>query len=326
MSATPPAAVSARVSAVGADMTAGVSASARPTTGVDASTRGASPLRARRSVRHRLVNLPAYVALSVLSLVSLFPFWWMLTTSLKEPARIFVFPPQFLPSPIRWDNYADVLRTQPFHLYYWNSLYIAVLVTVGTCALASLAGYGFARLQFPLRNALFVLLLSALMVPVEVTAVPNFILMRTLGLVNTHIPLILPPVLGAGGVFGVFLMRQFFLSIPVELEEAAKIDGLTPFGTFWRIVLPLAQAPLATLAIFTFLASWNEFFDPLIYLNSKPLYTLPLALALYTDEAGTAWHLLMAASVLATLPLILIFFVAQRRFIEGIALTGLKGT
>lgn len=299
---------------------------------MSASAPAAIPVRARRMMRRDdparrvLGGALTYGTLSLLALVSLFPFWWMLTTSLKEPARIFVFPPQLWPSPIRWENYADVLRTQPFHVYYWNSLYIATLVTLGTCCLASLAGYGFARLRFPFRNALFVLLLSALMVPVEVTAVPNFILMRTFGLVNTHVPLILPPVLGASGVFGVFLMRQFFLTVPVELEEAAKLDGLTPFGTFWRIVLPLANAPLATLAIFTFLASWNEFFDPLIYLNSKPLYTLPLALALYTDEAGTAWHLLMAASVLATLPLIVIFFVAQRRFIEGIALTGLKGS
>lgn len=279
--------------------------------------------RARRGVTWGLIA--TYGLLGVLAVVALFPFWWMLSTSLKEPARIFVFPPQLWPSPVRWENYLDVLRTQPFHLYYWNSLYIAALVTLGTCALASLAGYGFARLNFPFRNVLFLLLLSALMVPVEVTAVPMFVLMRTFGLVNTHVPLIVPPILGAASVFGVFLMRQFFLTIPLELEEAAKIDGLSPFGTFRSIILPLAQAPLATLAIFTFLASWNEFFDPLIYLNSKQLYTLPLALALYTDEAGTAWHLLMAASVLATLPLVALFFIAQRRFIEGIALTGLKG-
>jgi multiple sugar transport system permease protein len=275
--------------------------------------------------RPGLRQLGVYAVLVILAVPALFPFWWMLTTSLKEPSQIFVFPPQLVPAPVRWANYLDVLRTQPFHLYYWNSLYIATTVTLGTCMLASLAGYGFARLRFPLRNALFVLLLSALMVPVEVTAVPMFMLMKTLGLVNTHVPLIVPPILGAGSVFGVFLMRQFFLTLPVELEEAAKLDGLSPFATFWRIILPLAQAPLATLAIFTFLASWNEFFDPLIYLNSKPLYTLPLALALYTDEAGTAWHLLMAASVLATLPLVLVFFVAQKRFIEGIAMTGLKG-
>lgn len=297
-----------------------------PAVSVAITVRGGRVTPRARSARRVLGRALAYGTLALLALVSLFPFWWMLTTSLKEPARIFVFPPQLWPSPIRWENFADVLRTQPFLLYYWNSLYIATLVTLGTCCLASLAGYGFARLRFPFRNGLFVVLLSALMVPVEVTAVPLFILMRTLGLVNTHVPLILPPVLGAGGVFGVFLMRQFFLTIPGEIEEAARIDGLSPFGIFWRIVLPLAQAPLATLAIFTFLASWNEFFDPLIYLNSKPLYTLPLALALYTDEAGTAWHLLMAASVLATLPLIGLFFMAQRRFIEGIALTGLKGS
>lgn len=283
----------------------------------------ASSKREGRALTWGLIG--TYWLLGVLAVVTLFPFWWMLTTSLKEPSRIFVFPPQLWPSPVRWENYLDVLRTQPFHLYYWNSLYIAALVTLGTCALASLAGYGFARLNFPFRNVLFLLLLSALMVPVEVTAVPMFVLMRTFGLVNTHVPLIVPPILGAASVFGVFLMRQFFLTIPIELEEAAKIDGLSPFGTFRSIILPLAQAPLATLAIFTFLASWNEFFDPLIYLNSKQLYTLPLALALYTDEAGTAWHLLMAASVLATLPLVALFFVAQRRFIEGIALTGLKG-
>jgi multiple sugar transport system permease protein len=290
---------------------------------------GPSVRAASRTSRRPLVAasraLLLYGPLTLLALVAVFPFWWMVVTSLKPETQVFAFPPQLWPASPRWDNFAEVLRRQPFHLYYWNSLYIAGLVTAGTCLLASISGYAFARLHFPLRNTLFLLLLSALMVPVEVTAVPQFILMRTLGLVNTHVPLILPPMLGAAGVFGVFLMRQFFLTIPIELEEAAKIDGLSPFGTFRKIMLPLAHSPFATLAIFTFLASWNEFLDPLIYLNSRNLYTLPLALASFTDEAGTAWHLLMAASVLATAPLVILFFVAQRRVIEGIALTGLKG-
>jgi multiple sugar transport system permease protein len=271
-----------------------------------------------------LTALPIYAALSVVSILMVGPFLWMVSTSLKDQTKVFDFPPQWLPEPLRFDNYAQVFSVQPFHQYFFNSLYIAVTVTVGTCFFAALAGYAFARLNFPFRNLLFVGLLSSMMIPTEVTAIPLFVWMSNLGLANTHFPLIVPPMLGAGGMFGVFMLRQFFITMPVELDEAAKLDGCSPWGVFWRIMLPQATGALAALSIFTFLHSWNEFFEPLIYLSSKELYTLPLALSLFTDQSGTQWHLVMAASVMATLPLLLVFFLAQRKFIESMALSGLK--
>ncbi|MDB5082268.1 MAG: sugar transporter ATP-binding protein [Chloroflexi bacterium] len=268
--------------------------------------------------------IAAYGLLSLVSFLVIIPFLWMVSTSLKEPAKIFLFPPQWIPDPIAWDNFVKVFDRQPFHQYFFNSLYIAMLVTTGTCLLAALAGYAFARIDFPFRNVIFLVLLSSMMIPTEVTSIPLFIGMSNIGLANTHFPLIVPPILGAGGMFGVFLLRQFFITVPQDLVEASKIDGCTPLGTFLRIMLPLATPALATLSIFTFLQSWNDFFDPLIYLSTKELYTLPLALSLFTDQSGTEWNLMMAASVMATAPLLIVFFLAQKRFIEGVALTGMK--
>jgi multiple sugar transport system permease protein len=265
-----------------------------------------------------------YVLLTVVSLMILAPFLWMVSTSLKDFSQIFMFPPQWLPSPIAWKNYVDLFANQPFHLYLFNSLYIGVVVTAGTCLFAALAGYAFAKIHFPLKNLIFLILLSSMMIPTEVTAIPLFIWLSKFGLVNTHFPLIVPPMLGAGGMFGVFLCRQFFITIPNDLDEAAKIDGCTPWGTFLRVVLPLAAPALATLSIFTFLHSWNEFFEPLVYLSSSRLYTIPLALSLFTTESGTKWNMVMAASVVATLPLLIVFFLAQKKFIEGVAMTGIK--
>jgi len=265
-----------------------------------------------------------YGALAIVSVVMMMPFLWMISTSLKEPAKIFVFPPELIPSPVRLANYTEVLKTTPFHLFYWNSLYIAATVTAGTVLFASLAGYAFARIPFSGRNVVFLLLLSTMMIPTEVTSIPMFLFMREIGWINTHWPLIVLPIFGASGVFGVFVMRQFFLGTPKELEEAAMIDGCSRLRIYWNIMMPLAKPAAATLTIFTFLTSWNDFFDPLIFINDRKLMTLPLALSLFTDEAGTAWHHLMSASVMATLPLLIVFFLAQRQFIEGVAMTGIK--
>lgn len=171
---------------------------------------------------------------------------------------------------------------------------------------------------------MFLLLLSTMMIPNEVIAIPMFLFMRELGWINTHLPLIILPIFGAGGVFGVFVMRQFFLGIPKELEEAAMIDGCSRLRIYSTIMLPLAKPAIATLIIFTFLTSWNDFFDPLIFINDRKLMTLPLGLSLFTDESGTSWHLLMSASVMATLPLLIVFFFAQKQFVEGVSMTGLK--
>ncbi len=271
-----------------------------------------------------LENSLVYLVLTIVTAIIMIPFFWMVTTSLKHQTKVFLFPPQWLPSPVVWGNYIEVFTRQPFHLYFFNSTYIAVLVTLGTCVFASLAGYAFAKISFPFKNTIFLILLSSMMIPTEVTAIPLFMWMSKLNLVNTHFPLIVPPMLGAYGMFGVFLLRQFFITIPSDLDEAAKIDGCTPWTTFWKIMFPLSIPALATLSIFVFLHSWNEFFEPLIYLSSSDLYTLPLALSLFTDQSGTEWHLLMAASVIATVPLLIVFFFAQKKFIEGVAMTGLK--
>ncbi|MET3938746.1 multiple sugar transport system permease protein [Paenibacillus sp. PvP094] len=262
--------------------------------------------------------------LTLISLIMIVPFIWMISTSFKEPQSIFTYPPQWIPETFRFQNYVDVFRLIPFHRFYFNSVYIAVVVVLGTVFFASLAGYAFAKIPFKGRNVVFLTLLSAMMIPHEVTAIPMFLFMRQLGWIDTHLPLILLPIFGAGGVFGIFVMRQFFITVPTELEEAAMIDGCNRFRIYARIMLPIAKPGMATLTIFTFVTIWNEFFDPLIFINSRELMTLPLGLSLFTDEVGTAWQYLMSATVMATVPLLIVFFMAQRRFIEGVAMTGLK--
>jgi multiple sugar transport system permease protein len=269
-------------------------------------------------------NIGVYSGLTLVSLLMLFPFFWMVSTSLKKESAVFQFPPQWIPDSVQWSNYAAVFTKMPFGTYFFNSVYIAVIVTAGTCLVSAMAGYGFAKIQFPFRNTIFLCLLGGMMIPTEVTAIPLFTWMSKLHLVDTPIPLIFPPMLGAGAMFGAFVIRQFYITVPDEIDEAAKIDGCTPWRTFIMIMLPLATPALATVSIFTFLERWNEFFEPLIYLNSKELFTLPLGLAMLTTEAGVDWPLLLAASTLATIPLLLVFFFAQNKFIEGIANTGLK--
>jgi len=279
---------------------------------------------AKPSVRTAGGAVGTYLLLTLISIIMIVPFIWMISTSFKEPQSIFTYPPQWIPEPFRFQNYIDVFRLIPFHRFYFNSVYIAVVVVLGTVFFASLAGYAFAKIPFKGRNVVFLTLLSAMMIPHEVTAIPMFLFMRQLGWIDTHLPLILLPIFGAGGVFGIFVMRQFFITIPTELEEAAMIDGCNRFRIYAQIMLPIAKPGMATLTIFTFVTIWNEFFDPLIFINSRELMTLPLGLSLFTDEVGTAWQYLMSATVMATVPLLIVFFMAQRRFIEGVAMTGLK--
>lgn len=274
--------------------------------------------------KFRVEQLPKYAALSAVTILILLPFYWMVSTSFKDFENVLQFPPQWIPNPIAWENYVELFEKRPFHLYLFNSFYIATLVTIGTCFFAALSGYAFAKLHFPFKNVFFLVLLSSMMIPTEVTAIPLFGWFSKLGLIDTHFPLIVPPILGAGGMFGVFLCRQFYITIPADLDEAAKIDGCSPWRTFLFIMLPLSVPALATLSILTFLHSWNEFFEPLVYLNSSKLFTIPLALSLFTTESGTEWHLVMAASVVATVPLLTVFFFAQQKFMEGMAMTGLK--
>lgn len=267
------------------------------------------------------ILLLRYVPLVIITIIMIGPLIWMISTSLKERSRIFT---QFFPNPIRWDNYTDVLKNGSFLNQYWNSFYIGVLVTIFVLLFASMAGYAFARLNFPGKNIVFIFLLSVMMIPPEVTIIPLFLFMKDLDLINTHLPLIILPIFGAPGAFGIFLMRQFFISIPKELEEAAIMDGCNRFRIYWKIFMPLSVPALSTLTIFTFLTNWDEFLYPLIFINDRNLMTLPVGLNLFTDETGTAWNHLMSATTLATIPLLIIFFFAQKKFIEGMTAGSIK--
>jgi ABC-type glycerol-3-phosphate transport system permease component len=252
------------------------------------------------------------------------PFLWMLSTSLKPEAKVFASPPQWIPDPIQWSNFSKSLSVLPFGVYYRNTVIITAATILGDVLTAALVAYGFARFRFPGRGALFVLVLSTIMLPVQVTIIPRFVLFKQLRWIDTFIPIILPAFLG-GSAFYIFLLRQFFLTIPRELDDAAKIDGLGTLGIFSRIMLPLSKPSLAIVAIFSFLYNWNDFFSPLIFLNSESKYTLALGLNFLKGHFFSTVSLLMAAAVLAMIPCLLLFFVAQKYFIQGVVFTGVKG-
>lgn len=285
-----------------------------------------SPVPPRRRRRARPVRGVLVGLLVLLSLPFVFPTWWMATSSLKPMSEILQVPPTVWPQSATWDAYGEVFRLQPFAQQYWNSLYIAALVTLGTMAISALAGYAFARIRFRGANALFVLVLAGMLVPAEVTIVPLFRMVNSLGLVDTHWPLIVVPIFGAPSVLATFIMRQFFLGLPRELEEAGRMDGLGRWGIFGRIALPLARPALAAVAIFTFLKSWNLYLEPIVYLSSREKFTLPQALTQYVDAyGGPMWNVQLAATTLTVIPVLAVFLVAQRQFVQGLAHTGLKG-
>jgi multiple sugar transport system permease protein len=267
-------------------------------------------------------RLLAYTFLAVGGLLMVIPFIWMLSTSLKTLEQVFVWPPNFIPEVFQWKNYTDLLERVNFKQYTWNTFKIAGLVTLGQLFTCSLAGYAFARLRFPGKNWLFLVYLATMMIPGNVTMIPNFIVMRVFGLVNTHTGLILP---GLTSAFGTFLMRQFFLAFPDELEDAARLDGCTPFSFYWRILLPLSRPILATLAVMTFQGTWNDFLWPLIMINSEAKRTLQVGLSYLISPNATDWPILMAGSVLTLLPIIILFFIAQKYFVQSIKFTGIKG-
>lgn len=274
----------------------------------------------------RLSRSSTYLLLILLAIPFVFPFWWMITSAFKDETSVFEFPPRLLPEVWHVENFGDVFSYQPFAQHYFNSLYIAVLVTFGTLVVASLSGYAFARIKFPGRAILFIVLLSALMMPSEVTIIPNFFFMKQLNLINTHIPLIIIPILGAPSVLGAFMMRQFFINIPREVEEAAMLDGAGRLGIFWRVVLPIARPALGGLAILVFLSSWNNFLEPLVYLDDINLFTLPLSLRNFNDVYGTPlWHLQLAATTLSVVPVLIVYIIAQRQIIDTFAASGVKG-
>ena len=252
------------------------------------------------------------------------PLIWMIRSSFMGMQQIFIFPPEWIPTPWVFTNYPEALTTVPFIQYFLNTITILIPSVLGTLVTASMAAFAFARLKWPGRNFVFAVLMTTLMLPYAVTLIPTFLIWAKLGLINTYWPLILPKWFG-GGIFYIFLLRQFFLTIPTELEEAATIDGANPLQIFWHIIIPLSRPALITVGIFSALAEWNDFLGPLIYLNDSRKFTIALGLAEFTGLYSSQWHLLMAASTVVIIPVVILFFFAQRYFIEGIALTGTKG-
>lgn len=278
--------------------------------------------RGRRAAQFR--RLLVWCCLCGGSFVMMIPFLWMVSTSLKVESQIWLFPPQWIPNPVRWQNYTEALTILPFGRYALNTLLLTILTTTGVVLSASLCAYGFARLQFPGRDLIFMVVLSAIMIPYAVLLIPQYIMFRTLGWLDTYLPLWVPPWFG-GGAFNIFLLRQFFRTIPSELSDAARIDGASEFRIYWKIIMPLARPALATVAIFTVLNTWNDFLAPVVYLSTPDKFTLALGLAQFRGLMATQWHYLMAASTTVIVPTLLLFMLAQRYFVRGVVLTGLKG-
>lgn len=279
------------------------------------------------SFRYRLdaKTVIVYALLIMLSLLFVFPFFWMVTTALKPDYQVFLWPPQWIPQPAIWQNFITALSNPrlPFLLFFRNTMIIEVAVVTGRLLSCTMVAYGFARLRAPGKDLLFIILLSTLMLPSEVTMIPRFILFNKLGWVNTFLPLTMPNWFGEA--YAIFLMRQFFLSIPTELEESARLDGANTLQVIRHVIVPLSIPALTVVAILTFKDNWNDFFNPLIYLNNSKLYTLALGLAFFNGQHDVKMNLLMAASVTVMTPILILFFFAQRAFVEGITLTGIKG-
>jgi len=279
----------------------------------------------RKSVQQRLRLWVSTLLILLGAFFMLIPLFWMISTSLKRDGDVFLIPIQWIPTPILWNNYPAALVFQPFWRYFGNSIYVTILSLLGAVFTASLVAFAFARLRAPGKDFLFMLLLSTLMLPGEVTLVPIYLLFRNIGWLDTYLPLIVPSWFG-GSAFYIFLLRQFFMTLPTELDDAAKIDGANLFSIYARILMPLAKPALASVAIFSFFSSWNNFQGALIYLNDIEKYTIPVGLRLYLSTIqNNHWNYLMAATLVSIIPPVLIFFTSQRYFVEGAVLTGVKG-
>jgi len=290
-----------------------------------ATTVPASARKVRIGLRRgqQLHRLLVYALLLGLSMVFLLPFFWMVSTSLKHEQDVFTYPPSFFPNSFRWENYVDGWTLLPFNTFLMNSAIVTTANVVGNLISCSLVAYGFARLRGRGKNLLFLLLLATIMIPREVTIVPRFLLFSELGLVNTLWPLILPAWFGFP--FFIFLLRQFFMTIPRDLDDAARIDGASHLRILWDVILPLSRPALATVAIFAFIGNWTNLLDPLIYIRSTELYTLALGLNLFRGQNFTQFNMLMAVSIITLIPVLLVFFFAQRIFVRGVTLTGMGG-
>jgi multiple sugar transport system permease protein len=277
---------------------------------------------ASKSGQQLLGSAAAHLALACIGILYFLPFFWLISTSFKELGQIFRLPPVWIPNPIRWQNYPEALSYFPFVRQLMNTLFVCLSSVVLALTSSVLVAYSFSRLRWPGRDICFLVMLSTMMLPYQVTMIPLFIIFRSLGWVNTFLPLILPNAFGAP--FFIFMLRQFYLGLPKELDEAAIIDGCSPFGVLWHVILPLSKPALATIGLFQFLGSWNDFLGPLIYLNDPVKYTLSLGIQVFISTNGVQWSWMMAATTVLTVPVVILFFFTQRTFIQGIALTGLK--
>jgi len=274
-----------------------------------------------RAFRRGTGTVLLHAAMYALAAVTVAPFLWTVLTSFKEIGDILTYPPNWWPKTFVLDNYVAAFQAAPFGRYYANSLFVALTVTAGQIVTCSMAAYAFARLQFRGRDVLFYVLLGTMMIPGQVTMIPGFLILHWFGWIDHYAGLIVP---GLASAFGTFLLRQFFLTIPRDLEDAAAIDGCGKMGVLWKIILPLSRPALATLAVFTFMGVFNDFLWALIVVSSDEMRTVQLGLAIFRDRYQTDWGQLMAASSVATLPIVIVFFFAQRYFIQGITLSGLK--
>lgn len=282
-------------------------------------------LKRARKRREALKALFAYGMLSIGAVFMIAPFLWMLVTSFKEPGQVFSYQKEWwqdwIPKSFVWQNYVKAWKVVPFARFYLNSIFVTLVTTAGQVFTSAMAGYAFARLQFPGRDKLFMGYLATMMIPGAVTMIPVFVLLRTLGWIDTYKALIIPGIFSA---YGTFMLRQFFMTLPRDLEDAAKIDGCSYLGIFWHIILPLSRPALATLTTFTFMGTWMNFMWPLIVVNSQEKFTLPVGLAYFQSVHHTDWTLLMAGSMMMLLPILVVFVFNQRYFVEGIKLTGIK--
>lgn len=263
-----------------------------------------------------------YIVLILIAVIMVVPFLWMLSTSLKTQYDAVKIPPVWIPDPPQWENYVRLFTEQPMFQFMLNTIKIVFFVVLGQLFFSSLAAYSFARISFKGRNVVFFLYIATLIVPGQVTMIPTYLMFAKAGLTDNHLALILPAFFSA---FGVFLLRQFFMSLPRELEEAAEIDGCNPFMTYWRIMLPLVVPAMLTLGVFTLMNTWNDYMGPLIYLSSPEKYTMTLGIAYFKGVYTTQWNLVMAGSIVSVMPILIAYLCAQKYFIEGIAFSGVKG-
>ena len=278
-----------------------------------------------RNRSERIQKLSVYAILIAGAVIVLFPFLWTFSTSLKTPDQVYQIPPKLIPEPAAPENYDRVLNERPFGRWMLNSFFVVAVSTVGTLLSCSMTAFAFSRLRWPLRDKLFLVLLATMMLPDQVTLIPTFIIFKHLGWVNTYFPITLPAWF-ARNAFYVFLLRQFFMTIPLDLDDAARMDGAGHFQVYWRIILPMSKPALGVAALMFAQFKWREFLAPLIYLNRSESYTAAIGLRTFMDEThGTDWELMMAANILFMIPVVVVFFFTQRYMIQGVVITGVKG-